>query len=287
MPPFDPGVTSTFYSDISYGDNNRNVMDVWVPSVALTAVKGIVLGFHGGGFKFGDKSTFYTGDLASEVTHYLNEGIAFAAVNYRLIGLQGDLVGVRKCFDDAVSARDYLLSNLPSFGVNINRMAAIGGSAGAGLCQYLAFKDTNEYLSAIGVKEIQATYDFRIWDVMFSDFDLDFVEFSLEKDDYRNLLAFLGIKSLRTIQSSNIQNYFDDINLLDISNVSETSVWLENAIQPSTEPQNINALYHHPLHAKFVREAVSSAGLQGVANIPELGVFNSTPRQDFITDNFN
>lgn len=66
------------FTDVKYGPHERNVLDLWkAPSNRPTP---ILLFFHGGGFRQGDKSTI----AALMVERLLEAGISVASANYRL-----------------------------------------------------------------------------------------------------------------------------------------------------------------------------------------------------------
>jgi acetyl esterase/lipase len=70
------------HKDVQYSKKySRSKLDVWLPENTSTPCP-IIVYFHGGGFKAGDKSKFYNNRF---LTKYLEKGISFASVNYPLL----------------------------------------------------------------------------------------------------------------------------------------------------------------------------------------------------------
>ena len=75
--PAAPALPPT-HGNVSYGKNDRNVMDFWqAKSEKPTPV---VICIHGGSWINGDKSGYY-----SRVKTFLDAGISVATINYRLM----------------------------------------------------------------------------------------------------------------------------------------------------------------------------------------------------------
>ncbi len=89
---------------------------------ANAKVPAIVL-FHGGGFKSGSEKAF-----ERQAAYLAERGIVAVRVRYRLTSQQG--VEVTDCVEDAISAMRWLRANAGKLGVDPDRIAAGGGSAG-------------------------------------------------------------------------------------------------------------------------------------------------------------
>ena len=66
------------HANIKYGPHPRNVFDMWLAESDKPTP--LVIYYHGGGFRGGDKRTINTGMLQA----LLNKGVSVAAANYRL-----------------------------------------------------------------------------------------------------------------------------------------------------------------------------------------------------------
>jgi len=108
--------------EFSYGSDALQKLDYWKPT---TPGSPLVIFVHGGGWKRGDKS-MSVGDKSS---HYLQQGYAFASVNYRLV----PSCTVEEQAQDVAHAVAYLVRNAEKLGFDGKRVALIGHSAGAHL----------------------------------------------------------------------------------------------------------------------------------------------------------
>ncbi len=119
------------YEDVSYGDHPNHVIDFWKADVDGPAP--LVIFIHGGGFRGGSHKKV-TGD---KIRQYLDNGIHHASVEYRLM----KHARLPAAHEDAVRALQFVRSKAADWGIDKNRIAAYGGSAGAQLVAYLAWGD--------------------------------------------------------------------------------------------------------------------------------------------------
>jgi acetyl esterase/lipase len=121
---------------------------------------------HGGGFRAGDKSSLAPGLLAKS----LEAGISVAAINYRL----SHQAPFPAPMLDGARAVQFLRSKSGEWNLDPKRVAATGGSAGAGISLWLAFHDDladpagadavarqSTRLTCAAVQGAQSTYDPR------------------------------------------------------------------------------------------------------------------------------
>ncbi len=123
-----PAIT---HENVSYGDHPNQVIDYWKADVEGPAP--LVVFIHGGGFTGGshDKVT------AKKVQQYLDAGIHHASIEYRFL----QHARFPSPHEDAVRALQFIRSKADEWGIDKNRVAAYGGSAGAQLVAYLAWAD--------------------------------------------------------------------------------------------------------------------------------------------------
>jgi acetyl esterase/lipase len=111
--------TKPTQTDLAYADASpRNVMDVYLPEGV--AKPPVVIFIHGGGFMLGDKADPQSLDAL------LAAGFAVAAINYRFT----DTAIWPAQLEDVTAAVRYVRSNADALGVDGNRMALFGASAG-------------------------------------------------------------------------------------------------------------------------------------------------------------
>src|SRR5262249_1448254 len=126
----------------------------------------LVVFFHGGGFRMGDKSSV-PGWL---IVKCRNAGISVAAANYRL----SQTAPVPAPLRDGARPVPDLPLQAEGFGVDPSRIAAAGSSAGAGIALWIGFHDDlaeptsldpiarqSTRLTCLGVDGAQTSYDPR------------------------------------------------------------------------------------------------------------------------------
>lgn len=120
-------------ANIEYGPHESNVFDLWLPEGA-SADKPlpVFVYFHGGGFVGGDKSKF-------DPSPYLKLGYAVVSSNYRFVNGNDVLTPIP--MQDCARAIQFLRHNAKEFGIDPNKIAVSGGSAGAVITMWIAYKD--------------------------------------------------------------------------------------------------------------------------------------------------
>lgn len=118
------------HGDVKYGPYDRNVMDVWLAESDKPTP--VLVSIHGGGFRAGSKSV--SGILLREC---LESGISVAAITYRF----SDQAIAPAPFHDSARAIQFIRHNAKEWNVDPTRIAATGGSAGAGISLWLGFHD--------------------------------------------------------------------------------------------------------------------------------------------------
>lgn len=116
------------HADVKYGPATRNVMDVWLAKSDKPTP--VLVSIHGGGFAGGEKGI--NGGLLARC---LGSGISVMAITYRF----SDEAIAPAQFLDAARAIQFIRSKVKEWNLDSNRIAATGGSAGAGLSLWLGF----------------------------------------------------------------------------------------------------------------------------------------------------
>ncbi|WP_404308633.1 alpha/beta hydrolase fold domain-containing protein [Neorhodopirellula lusitana] len=151
------------YVDVKYGEHERHVFDVYLTETDEPAP--CMIWIHGGGFRRGDKSE---GALFSR--SFTENGIHYVTLNYRL----SQHAIAPACFDDCVRALQTIRLNADKWNIDKTRIAIGGGSAGAGLSQWIAFSPDqanplaedpvlreSSRVTALVLLNAQTSYDYR------------------------------------------------------------------------------------------------------------------------------
>jgi len=124
------GAEPATLKDVAYADRSpAEHLDLYLPR-GTGAATPLVIQIHGGGFSDGNKSD---GDLAADVQPLLDAGYAVASINYRLSGEAPFPAGLQ----DAKAAVRWLRAHAAEHGLDPNRFAAWGSSAGGYLATML------------------------------------------------------------------------------------------------------------------------------------------------------
>lgn len=148
-----------------YGPHERNVFDLW--KAKSDTPTPLVVYIHGGGFRAGDK-----GGISPQFLKLcLDSGISVASVNYRL----SPEVHFPAHYQDCGRAIQTLRARAKEWNLDPKRVAASGGSAGAGTSLWLSFHDDladpksndpiarqSTRLTCTGVTGAQSSYDPRV-----------------------------------------------------------------------------------------------------------------------------
>lgn len=126
-PPQQPFPTC---SNVAYGPDERNVVDFW--KADGDGPRPLLVYIHGGGWFTGDKS-----QKGPSIQPFLDKGISFAAINYRLTPAHPLPAPVH----DAARAIQFIRSRATDWGVDTSHIALTGPSAGACTSMWLLLHD--------------------------------------------------------------------------------------------------------------------------------------------------
>lgn len=159
---YQPPIPRT-YQDVHYGPHARNLMDVWLAESDRPTP--VLISIHGGAFRRGVKKV--SNVLLRDC---LAAGISVVTITYRFTGT--DIAPAQ--FDDAARAVQFVRHNAEKWNLDPTRIAATGGSAGAGMSLWLGFHDDmadpdspdpverqSTRLTCMAVDQGQSSYDLR------------------------------------------------------------------------------------------------------------------------------
>ena len=108
------------HANVAYGSHEANVLDIWLAEA--DGPRPLLVYIHGGGWIGGTKKRD-----AAQLRPFLEQGVSYAAVEYRLTGVAPLPAPVH----DAARAVQFIRSKATEWNVNPERIALTGGSAGA------------------------------------------------------------------------------------------------------------------------------------------------------------
>lgn len=263
------------YQDVAYGPDARNVLDFWqADSEGPTPV---VVYIHGGGFKSGDKRSIRTASGLREIARYLDNGISFAAINYRF----RMTTTLDQIMLDCARAIQFLRHRSESWNIDTTRIVAYGGSAGGGASLWLGVHDDladpngedpilgqSTRLAAVGHLNSQATYDFVQWPDILG-VDPNWAEVMGSTED----LELYHLADRGRLWDPNVVAMRAFLDMPAFMDPNDPPLYTQN-LRPDTDPHNPNAVIHHPRHAMYLQARCELLG------IPCVAVLADTPPEE-------
>ncbi len=255
--PAEPNKASApTHANLKYGPYESNVLDLWVsPSNRPSP---LIVFIHGGGFVGGDKSQAQP----RAVEGCLAAGVSYATINYRF----RDRAAIQDILRDAARAVQFLRLHASEYGLDPQRVACYGGSAGAGTSLWLATRDDladpksdepvlrqSTRLSAAACLNGQATYDLTQWETLIGPFRKEW------KSDPDEDAKFYHFSSQADLQTDAAKRVLAECDMLRWISKDDPPLFM-SCTQPDGEPANRNQYVHHPRHAKAVKAQCDQAG---------------------------
>lgn len=257
-------------ADVAYGPHERNVLDFW--RAKSDQPTPLVVFIHGGGFVSGDKSGARRDRLVQEC---LNAGVSFMAINYRFLAPG---VGLQHILRDSARAIQFARSKAAEWNLDKRRIAAFGGSAGAGTSVWLAVHDdladpTNTdpvlrestRLAVAGSNQGQFTYDFVKWTEAFGE---------EVTQRFRGRIpphAYYALRSEADLYSDQGKKIRADCDLVGLISRDDPPIFISSTL-PTLAWENNNQYLHHPKHSQILYDRLREVGVPVVANIPALKI---------------
>lgn len=164
------------YKDIRYGDRERNILDIYIPSALdKEQQQGVVLFLHGGSWSAGDKSSMEDDCLA-----LAGKGYMTAAMNYSFIGKEDDeMIDFATMTGEIATALSTIKEHAAREGIEVDKAALSGYSAGAHLAMLYGYSMVEQSPIPVVLVESKAG-------------PADFSTFSLDSNDAKELLGKMG-----------------------------------------------------------------------------------------------
>ena len=242
--------------NVRYGEHERNVYDVWLAE--SDSPTPLVVFYHGGGFRAGDKRKMEPRLLQA----LLKAGISVAAANYRLSGTAPFPAQMH----DSARALQHIRHNAKKYNIDPGKIGATGGSAGAVISLWMAFHDD---LANPDSEDPVARQSTRIRTAVVisgqSSIDPRFIQelFDTDKVDGA-LLPMFGMTSPEDIQNEKFHPLFEEaspINHLTRDDVPVMAYYKQanEELPPNSSGQKH---IHHPKFGIVLKEKMDEIGLE-------------------------
>ena len=248
-------------ADVRYGPHERNVLDIWKakPLPGQTGPTPVVVFFHGGGFRGGDKSSV----PAWLVIKCLDAGISVASANYRL----SQTAAFPAPMLDGARAIQFVRYKAAELGIDPDRIAASGNSAGAGIALWVGFHDdladptsgdaverASSRVCCLGVDGAQTSYDPRFIKSLIGG----------RAHEHPALRWFYGIKSEAEVDSPRAQRLFEEASPINYVTSDDPPVIMFYAEPDAPLPPDAKAGQgiHHPRFGWALKSKLDPLGVE-------------------------
>jgi acetyl esterase/lipase len=279
-PPAGPKLPAPTHRDVHYGSHERNVLDFW-PAKSERPTP-VLVSIHGGGFVAGNKSV-----QPQLLKDCLDAGISVAAINYRY----STQAIAPAPFQDGARAVQYLRSKTKDWNIDSKRLAATGGSAGAGISLWLGFHQDmadpksddsvlrqSTRLSCMVVFDGQTSYDPRFIRKLFPVEDVHKI----------GALAKLFDVDLNKLDALPPEKYklFEEVSAINHVTRDSPPVLLIYSRPLDTKVTNQGIGIHHALFGKVLKEKMDELKVpcEVVAGGSRLGGGTATRPIDFLKE---
>jgi acetyl esterase/lipase len=299
--------------DDDIGHDPDRCLDIWLATP--DGPNPLVVFYHGGGFRGGDKSMIYG---HPHIRRFREKGVSFATVNYRTD------CGMRTSLCDCARAIQFLRHKGEDWRIDKNRVGAYGTSAGGSTSLWLAFSDDmadpyctddevlheSTRLTVAGALSGQATLDLLRWHEIldpailgidiFSDEDANDPEWVKEAkqvwqgllESSRDMYGLAEGDDLCSCEGTAIRHDLDflarmsgDAPPIFVRTRGPASLTDLADLPIDRVPQEAqNRIYHNPLHAKALWERAREVGLEARVYAPYVGL--TAPCEDDLVDFF-
>lgn len=268
--------------DIQYGPHSQNELDLFLPAGNTPAA--LVIWMHGGGFINGDKGGIYNNnDFVLGIRQLLDNGIAFASINYQLLAEFGEEEGVQRCLSDAALAVQFLRYHATTYNLDPGRFGFIGGSAGASTALWLATTDDlaeatapnpvrrmSTRIQAVGLKQVQSTLDVFRWEELLQlGLPSVYVLYHIHEDIQESINRLYGVSTFDELLSPEIAAYRQDVDMYGQLSSDDSPIWARTEQVQSTN--FMSYLNHHPNHVAVIKRRATQLGVENVTYTPTDG----------------
>jgi len=256
------------YTNIKYGDHERNTFDLWVADSSEPAP--LVVFIHGGGFRRGDKALLYDSKVLAEL---LEAGFSVAGINYRFATQSPE--GTLGSLKDTARFIQFIRHHAKTYRINGDKIACYGGSAGAIASLWLAFSDDRAVsdsadpiarestrLSCAGAMATPATQDVMKWKEILNISHDQAIAFAKALGRIENESELYSEKNIRLRQQTDI---------VELMSADDPPVFIHNSETGET-PTHFGHMAHHPNHARVLKERANKVGIEAIVYAPEIGL---------------
>jgi acetyl esterase len=243
-------------ADVRYGPHERNVLDFYKAPAAGPAP--VLIFFHGGGFKAGDKRSF--GDKADR---YLRAGISVVSSNYRFSQhaiYPGPML-------DGARVVQFVRSKAREWNIDPRKVVLSGSSAGATISLWIALHD--DLADPAGADAI-ARISTRVSCVTVTNgptfMDPERIRKEFGVTDFGGMLQFFGVGTLEEFSAPPVRRLALDSSPIEHAGKGDPPLFLDytGALTPMPLPADtmFGDWIHHPHSGELLKQKYDQLGLE-------------------------
>ena len=274
------------YKDLSYGNHERNVLDLWISNSKINTP--LMIYIHGGGFGSGSKESAYRKNNFNRIKKFIENGISFATINYRF---KNNDDGILISLNDAKRALQFLRHKSDQFRIDKSKIGVMGSSAGATSSLWLGFFDDMAQPNSNDPIERESTRVSLIVGIAAAHtMDLNKWKEMLNIDqDYMDKLVsqYIGKLDRKKWMDKTLQNeYISKIDFFEKMDTNDPPFFIVN-YGGNRKPKNIADFHHHPMHAKILKHRADSLNIKNVVYATGIGIIDKSSQglNAFIIEN--
>ncbi len=255
------GVNPTF-ANVRYGPHKRNVLDFW--QAKAEAPTPVLVCFHGGGFVGGDKSRYAGGPARVLPT----QGISVVSANYRFVRGPGAAPFPAPMHDGARVVQ-FLRHKAKEWNLDPDRIALMGGSAGACMSIWIALHDD---LADPKSNDPVARQSTRVSCVVsfggqtFLDPRLILKHIGGNPTIHPSALPFYGAQSMTDFDKPEFRRLIEEATALNHASKDDPPIMLLYGQRiddvPLPKTASTSTSIHHPMFGKVLKDKLDALGVE-------------------------
>ena len=250
------------HANVPYGPHARHVLDFWQPeSIGAGDPPPLVVYIHGGGFRGGDKTS-----VAPFLDSWRRAGFAVASIHYRL----SQHAPAPAPFVDGARAVQFLRTKAAEWRFDPHRVAASGGSAGAGISLWIGFHgDLADPSSADPVARQSTRLSCMLVRNGQSSYDTRFIHRHIQGLAYKHV-ALMDLYRLEEGEAEhpppNKARLMEDTAPINFVGAGDPPAYLTYSQEnvPTTPDTNQGTGIHHPTFGYLLKEKMDALGIDCV-----------------------
>ena len=278
------------FKDVTYGDNERNTLDIWLAKSENQTP--LLIFIHGGGFVGGNKESAYRKNNIKRFLKLLENNISFATINYRFMNNDD---GILSSLNDAKIALQFLRYNNKKFNINKTKIGLMGSSAGATSSLWIGFSDDmsdknsddpilRESTRVSCLVGVAAAHSMNLerWRDMIG-LDQDYLD-EISRKYTKGAGLDVDVWEKKTYD----EEYLDKIDFFKKMDSNDPPFFIVN-FGKNKKPKNIADFHHNPMHAKLLKQRGDEMNINNVVYALGIGIVDKSNMSmiQFIIQNLN